>query len=180
MSVKPLQFVNDIVKFCEAAWFDLPMAAAGRITGRVDEKGLTEAGWKAYEAWVNLANEAANRLYADPAFGQATGRTFEAALRLQRIGDALTSAFFANLWPAIGLPTQSHINALRDEVIALRQQIAREQVANPPVLQQSQPPAQAPAEQPSASAEWPRALRNGSSRETAAWTNGEGKQRVAA
>jgi hypothetical protein len=173
MSVKQLQFVNDIVKFCEAAWFDLPLAAAGRITGRVDEKSLSAAGWKAYEAWVSLANEAANRLYANPAFGQATGRTFEAALRLQRVGDALTSAFFANFWPALGLPTQSQINALRDEVIALR-----EQVANAPAAQQSQP-VQAPAEHPSAPTEWPRALRNGSSPE-ATWANGNGKQRVAA
>ncbi|HXZ88269.1 MAG TPA: hypothetical protein VEF07_06835 [Candidatus Binataceae bacterium] len=163
------------MRFCEAAWFDLPLAAAGRIAGSVDEKSLSEAGWKAYEAWVGLANEAANRLYANPAFGEATGRAFETALKLQRVGDALASAFFANLWPALGLPTQSQINALRDEVIALR-----EQVANAPSAQQSQPPPQPPAEQPSASAEWPRALRNGSSRETAAWANGEGKQRVAA
>ena len=174
MSVKQLQLVDDVVKFWEAAWFDLPMAAAGRITGRVDEKSLSAAGWKAYEAWVNLANEAANRLYANPAFGRATGSTFETVLRLQRVGDALTSAFFANLWPAVGLPTQAQINTLRDEVIALR-----EQVAHAPAAQQTRHPAHAPAEPPMAPAEWPRALRNGGSHEKT-WANGEGKQRVAA
>lgn len=174
MSVKQSYFADEFVRFCEAAWFDLPLAAAGRVAGRVDEKNLSEAGWKVYEAWVNLANEAANRLYANPAFGQATGRTFETVLRLRRVGDALTSAFFANLWPALGLPTQSQINALRDEVIALR-----EQVANAPATQPARHPVQAPAEPPLASAEWPRALRNGASHEKS-WANGEGKQRVAA
>lgn len=173
-SAKQSQFVDDIVKFCEAAWFDLPMAAAGRLAGRVDEKALSAAGWKAYEAWVSLANEAANRLYANPAFGEATGRTFEAALKLQRVGDALTSAFFANLWPALGLPTRGQINALRDEVIALRAQIA-----NAPAARESEHSTETPTEPAQASGEWPRAVRNGSSRETN-WANGDGKQRVAA
>jgi len=168
------QFADELMRFCEVAWFDLPLAAAGRITGRVDDKSLNEAGWKTYEAWVSLANEAANRLYANPAFGEATGRAFETALRLQRVGDALASAFFGNLWPALGLPTRSQIDALRGEVIALR-----EQVANAPAAPESDHSAETRAEHAPASGAWPRALRNDASHEKT-WANGNGKQRVAA
>jgi len=69
---------------------------------------------------VRLANEATNELYSNRLFGDLTGRAMEGALRLQRVGDALASAFFGNLWPAVGLPTASEIRSLRDEVMALR------------------------------------------------------------
>lgn len=122
MGSRQSRVAEELAKFARTAWFDLPLAAAKRMLGAGDEKNFTEAGWKAYDAWVRLANEATNELYSNRLFGDLTGRTMESALRLQQVGDALASAFFGNLWPAVGLPTASEIRTLRDEVMALREE----------------------------------------------------------
>jgi len=122
MSIKQSQMVEELANFARAAWFELPLMAARRMIGAADENSLAEAGWKAYDAWVKLANQAANELYSNQLVGDVTGRTIESALKVQRVGDAIASAFFGNLWPAIGLPTASDVRALRDEVMALREE----------------------------------------------------------
>jgi hypothetical protein len=171
MSGKQSEFTEGLVKLFEATCFDIPIAAAKQISGRGDDKSLTAAGWKAYEAWVSLANDAANRLYANRAFGEVTGRAFESALRAQRVGDALSSAFFGNLWPALGLPTQNQIAALQEEVSALRAEVANStaQVAA----------GETRTDRHASNDEGLHVVRNGSSRETE-WVNSNGKQRVAA
>jgi hypothetical protein len=174
MSGRQSDLVDGLVKFWEAAWLDLPRAAARQVAGQEDEKVLGDAGWKIYEAWVNLANAAANTLYANRAFSAVTGRTIETALRLQRAGDALSSAFFGNLWPALGLPTASQIHSLREEVIALRAEAARSASVHGPAVN-----AEARAERPATTEEGLRVIRNGSSRETTL-VNGNGTQRAAA
>jgi hypothetical protein len=121
MSVKQSAWADELTKFYEAALLELPSVAVRRLFAG-DEQGFSEAGWKAYDSWVRLANEAANQLYANRAFGEAAGRAFETALGLQRLNDAFTSAFFGNLWPALGLPTASSVEALHDEAMALRQE----------------------------------------------------------
>jgi hypothetical protein len=171
MSGKQSEFTEGLVKLFEATCFDIPIAAAKQISGRGDDQSLTAAGWKAYEAWVSLANDAANRLYANRAFGEVTGRAFESALRAQRVGDALSSAFFGNLWPALGLPTQNQITALQDEVSALRAEVASSTA--PAVSGETRTDRHASAD------EGLHVVRNGSSRETE-WVNSNGKQRVAA
>jgi hypothetical protein len=123
MSVKKSQVAEELTKFYEAMWIELPLAAGMRLTGQGDEGRLREAGWKAYDAWVRLANEATNRVYANPVVGGVSGRLMETALRAQQAGDAIVSAVFGNLWPAIGLPSASEMHALRDEVAALREEI---------------------------------------------------------
>jgi hypothetical protein len=122
MSSRTSRVVEELAKFARATWFDLPLAVAKRMIGAGDEKNLTEAGWQSYDAWVRLANEATNELYANRLFGDLTGRSMESALRVRRVGNALASAFFGNLWPAVGLPTASEIQTLRDEVMAVREE----------------------------------------------------------
>jgi hypothetical protein len=122
MSSRRSRVAEELAKFARATWFDLPLAAAERMLGAGDEKNLTEAGWKAYDAWVRLANEATNELYTNRLFGDLAGRTMESALKAQQVGDALASAFFRSLWPAVGLPTASEIQTLRDDVLALREE----------------------------------------------------------
>jgi hypothetical protein len=122
MSTKRSPIADDVVKLFEAAWIDLPVAAAKRLLEK-DEGAVREAGWKAYDAWVRLANDAANQVYGNPAFGTVAGRGIEAVLRVQRVGEAVASAIFGNLWPAIGLPTASELQALRDDVTALREEL---------------------------------------------------------
>src|SRR5216684_1312407 len=109
MGVKPAPWTDELTKFYEAALLELPSAAVRRLfTG--DDQGFSEAGWKAYDSWVRLANETANQLYANRAFGEVAARAFETALGLQRLNHAL------------GLPTASSVEALHDEAMALRQE----------------------------------------------------------
>ena len=121
MSVKPAPWADELTKFYEAALLELPSAAVRRLFAG-DDQGFREAGWKAYDSWLRLANETANQLYANRAFGEVAGRAFETALGLQRLNDALAPAFFGTLWHAFGLPTASNVEALHDEARALRQE----------------------------------------------------------
>ena len=120
MSVKQAPWVDELTMFYEAA-FDLPAAAARRVLAD-DEHSFIEAGWKAYDSWVRLANGAANQIYASRAFGEAAGRAFETVLGLRRLNDAVAPAFFESLWSALGLPTAGSVEALHEEVRALRQE----------------------------------------------------------
>jgi hypothetical protein len=121
MSVKPTPWADELTKLYEAVLLELPSAAVRRLFAG-DDQGFSEAGWKAYDSWLRLANEAANQLYANRAFGEVAGRAFETALGLQRLNNALAPAFFGSLWHAPGLPTASSVEALHDEAIALRQE----------------------------------------------------------
>src|SRR5512146_1150151 len=107
-------------KFSEAM-VEMPFVAARSMLSKDAESDRQQqAGWKAYDAWVELLNESVNGLYASPEVGSSVGRSMEASLRWQRLGSAMTEAFFAALWPAIGLPSAAELTELRAEVGALR------------------------------------------------------------
>lgn len=73
---------GEFVRFCEAAWVEFPIAAASRMLGG-PKKELNQTGWRAYDAWVSLANEATNQLYTNRYFADFSARWFEATLRWQ-------------------------------------------------------------------------------------------------
>jgi len=123
MGIKKSEMSADFGKLFEAAWFDLPAAAIKRLVSNEDEGGMRDAGWKAYDAWVRLANDASNRMYANPTFGSLAGRGIQTGLQVTRVVDAVASAIFGNLWPAIGLPTATDVQALRADVKALREEL---------------------------------------------------------
>jgi len=114
---------QELSNLLEAAWLELPAQAGKFLLGAGDENGLRKAGWKLYDAWVSLANELTNAAYSDRFMGEITGRMMETGLRLRQIGGTMAAAFFGNLWPSIGLPTQSEVVALREELLALRQEL---------------------------------------------------------
>src|SRR5260370_7351155 len=87
---------------------------------RSGEEDLQKARWRAYDAWVQLLNESANGLYNSPEVGSSVGRSMEASLKWQRLGSAMTGAFFAALWPTVGLPSAAELTELRAAVGALR------------------------------------------------------------
>jgi hypothetical protein len=116
-------FVENLFSLAEAAIVDLPIAAAKRLAGGADERDLHEAGWKAYDAAVAIANDATNRVFTTPAIANLTSRSLEAAVRWQRLNNALSGAFFAALWPSLGLPTATEVQAARDELVDLRGEI---------------------------------------------------------
>lgn len=115
--------VQELTKFVEAAWFDLPAETAKVLFGAGDEGELRKAAWKAYDAWVNLANELTNAFYSDPLIGEATGRMMEAALRFRHVSGLMASAVFGNFWPLIGLPTHGEMVALREDLLSLREEL---------------------------------------------------------
>jgi hypothetical protein len=79
---------GQLTKFYEAAWLDLPVAAAQRWLGG-NPKSLRVAGWAAYDSFVALANEMTNQMYANPLVASTFGRTLETAFHIQHIFDAL-------------------------------------------------------------------------------------------
>jgi hypothetical protein len=115
---------QELTKFFEAAWLDLPAEAGKILLGTGNEEEVRKAGWKAYDAWISLANEFTNAAYSNPIIGRVTGQVMESALRLRQIGGAIADASFSNLWPSIGLPTRSEMTAVRDELLALREELA--------------------------------------------------------
>jgi hypothetical protein len=116
---------QELDKFVRAFWLELPMAAANRIFGSSDESILHKAGWKAYDAFVSLTNEATNVVYANPVVGSLTGQTMERALQIQHMGSTAAAAFFGNLGLALGLPAASTIAELRSEIAALHEQLSQ-------------------------------------------------------
>src|SRR5579864_4163513 len=121
---KDLNTVMDFAfKFIDAVCVELPGALMKRMAAAGTEQEAYEAGWKAYDAGVRLANEAVNRLYADRMFSETMARAFETNLGFGRVAETFASAFFGNLWPAIGLPTASEVHSLRGELASLREEL---------------------------------------------------------
>ena len=141
MKQQDFQVAREFSKFARAFWVELPLAAANRLWGEGSETTLRGAGWKAYDAFVSLANEATNLLYADRGFATLTGRTIEQTLQIQHMSGAAASALFGNLWPAVGLPTANEIARLRSEVAAMRDELG--QVLASSVVERSEGPATA-------------------------------------
>jgi hypothetical protein len=54
-------------QFYQATMVELPVAAAQLIFTAGRQRGVEAAAWRAYESWLWLANETANRLYANSA-----------------------------------------------------------------------------------------------------------------
>jgi hypothetical protein len=115
---------EELSKFYEAWWLDLPIAAAKSLLTNNNDEELTKAGWKAYDAWISLSNELTNQLYSNPAVGEITGQAIESVLRWRQMTGAMASAFFGNLWPAMELPTRGELTKLRDELVELRAALA--------------------------------------------------------
>jgi hypothetical protein len=127
-----MNIFEQLSKFSEAM-VELPFAAARSMLVPEREGGeqtLQQAGWKAYDAWVQLMNESANSFYQSPEIGASVGRSMETSLQWQRLGTAVTDAFFAALWPAVGLPSSAELTELRAEVGALREELATARLEN--------------------------------------------------
>jgi len=122
-----VKFFEQLSKFSEAM-LEIPLVAARSMVAPDGSQNGTQqlqrAGWKAYDAWMQLLSESTDGLYASPEVGASVGRSMEASLKWQRLGSAMTGAFFAALWPAVGLPSAAELTELRAEVGALRDDLA--------------------------------------------------------
>ena len=99
---------------------DLPLAGAKWGVGRGEEKEVTEAAWKSYDAAVRVATTAIDNLYRNPLLGNVLSRALHELLRWQQLSNALAGAVFSGLWKTVGLPTAAEVQALREEIRALR------------------------------------------------------------
>src|SRR5713226_1334130 len=81
----------EITSFYNAVAMDLPVASASRLLGG-SEKELRAAGWRAYDSWVALANEATNQLYRNRTFADFSALVFETTLRWQEAAAQMMGA----------------------------------------------------------------------------------------
>ncbi len=114
---------GDLRKLAVVALVNLPIEALKRITVGGNDRELGEAGWQTYDAVVGLTNAATNRLYSNESFGRVASRAIDVTMQWQRVNLALTGAFFATLWPAVGVPTASDVAAMREDLHALREEV---------------------------------------------------------
>jgi len=111
------------LKVAKSALLDLPTAALQRLVGGGDERALYEAAWTAYDSVIGLVNEATNRTYTNDSIGEFASRAIDISLQFQRFNAAMAGAFFANLWPAMNLPTGTEVEGMRTELKALRAEL---------------------------------------------------------
>jgi len=123
MAQKNSQLADAVTNLAEATLIDLPLLAMGRLFDRTFSDELRKARWKAYDAGVAVTTELTNRLYTSRRVGRVSSRVLDASLKVQRLADAATGAFFAALWPIVGLPTASEMRRLSDQVESLREQL---------------------------------------------------------
>jgi hypothetical protein len=112
-----------ILALAEVAMIDLPAAVTLRAFKAETDGELHKAGWKAYEAATGIVTELTNRAYANKGIAKVGARMIENTMRTQRVVDAMAGAFFSALWPSIGLPMASDIEALRRDVKSLREEV---------------------------------------------------------
>ena len=114
---------DDIRTMLRNLLIEAPLAAAKLPLG--DSKELGEALWKSYDAWVRLTTNSINSIYSLPVVGEVVGNSLKRMLQLQRYSNALSGAFFAGLWPSLGLPSAAEFQALRAEVQSLAEELHR-------------------------------------------------------
>jgi hypothetical protein len=120
-------FSDEILKLAQCLMPEPPTAKVKRMVVAIADKGidrqLHEIGWKAYDTVIGAANNATNRVFTSPAAGQVLGGAIDIMLRWQRLNTAIAGAFFSALWPAVGLPSATEVEAIRTDVRAMREEL---------------------------------------------------------
>ena len=112
-----------LLALAEVALIDLPAAVTLRAFKSETDNELYQAGWKAYEAATGIVTDLTNRAYVNRSITRIGARMLENGMKTQRVVDAFAGAFFSALWPSLGLPMASDIEALRRDVKSLREEI---------------------------------------------------------
>ena len=117
-------FSDEILKLAQCEMPEPPTAKVKRVIaeGRFDRQAH-EIGWTAYDTVVGAANDVTNQLFVSPAVGNVLGGAIDIVLRWQRFNAAVAGAFFAALWPAVGLPAASDVEAIRIDVRSMREEL---------------------------------------------------------
>jgi len=123
MSQPKTELKTGILALAEVALIDLPAALTLRAFKAETDSELPNAGWKAYQAATGIVTDLTNRAYANKGIAKVGARMLENTMKTQRVVDAMAGAFFSALWPSLGLPMASDIEALRRDVKALREEV---------------------------------------------------------
>jgi len=123
MSQPKSELKTGLLALAEVALIDLPAAVTLKTFKAETDGDLYKVGWKAYEAATGIVTSLTNRAYANRGVAKVGARMLENGLRTQRVVDAVAGAFFSALWPSVGLPMASDIEALRRDVKALREEV---------------------------------------------------------
>jgi hypothetical protein len=113
----------DLMTMHQATFIDLPIAGMKWGWGVGKEQDVVQEAWKGYDAWVRLTSASIDGLYKNSLFVEMTAQAIERSLRWRLLSQALTGAFFAGLWSAVGLPTTVTIQALTEEIQSLTEEI---------------------------------------------------------
>lgn len=119
MADKTAQRTEDFLTLYTTTLLEVPFAGAKLGLGMGQEREVMEAAWKGYDAWVRLLSVSLDDLYRNPVFGNFVARSLDQWLRWQRLSQAMSGAFFAAFWPAVGLPTAATVQALHEELSTL-------------------------------------------------------------
>jgi hypothetical protein len=120
-------FSDEILKLAQCLMPEPPTSKVKRMVADITNKGidrqLHELGWKAYDTVVGAANNATNRAFTSPTVGNVLGGAIDIMLRYQRFNMAVAGAFFSALWPAVGLPSATEVESIRNDVRAMREEM---------------------------------------------------------
>jgi hypothetical protein len=119
---------TDLMTMCKATFIDLPIAGAKWGWGVGMEQEVAQAAWKGYDAWVRLTSASIDELYNNSLFVNYTINTLDRSLRWRRLSQALAGAFFAGLWPTVGLPTATDVQALTEELRSLTNRLKAQEL----------------------------------------------------
>src|ERR1700674_5446493 len=92
MPVAPTKKVKDVIDKAE-------------IETRLAEASLSDVAWRAYDSVVGLTKVTTNGLFTNATVGQVLGTSIDLMLRWQLLNNAVATAWFNALSPAVGLPT---------------------------------------------------------------------------
>jgi hypothetical protein len=123
MSQPKAELKTGLLALAEVALIDLPAAVTLRAFKAETDNELYKVGWKAYEAATGVVTDLTNRAYTNRSIARVGARLLENTMKTQRVVDSVAGAFFSALWPSLGLPMASDIEALRRDVKALREEV---------------------------------------------------------
>ncbi len=126
-------FSDEMLKLAQCLMPEPPTSKVKRMVANITDKGIDrqihELGWKAYDTVIGAANSATNRVFTSPTVGNVLGGAIDILLRYQRFNAAVAGAFFSALWPAVGLPSATEVESIRNDVRAMREDL-RDAVAD--------------------------------------------------
>ncbi|HEY9157970.1 hypothetical protein [Candidatus Binatus sp.] len=117
-------FSDETLDLAQCLMPEPPTARVRRVIAESwTDRQVHEIAWTAYDTVVGAANDLTNRLFAGPAVGNVLGGAIDIVLRWQRFNGAVAGAFFGALWPAVGLPAATEVEAIRIEVRSMREEL---------------------------------------------------------